>query len=101
MSEATAESNDNNESIEIGQQQEEQKDGTNDIDNNNNRRPYYTYSNYELVSEILDDIGALKDKAHNGDNLWDMARLWLELEDGITLPLLTLKLELLRHFLES
>jgi hypothetical protein len=70
-------------------------------DNESNRRPYFTYTPHELCSEILSDIQDLKDKAHSAKNLWDMAKLWYEMECKPTSTLIEMKLELLKIFLEK
>jgi hypothetical protein len=83
------------------QQTKEEEEELAAEDNNNTEgyQPLYTNS-YDLCSDIIADIETIKDKAHNANNLWDMALMWYDLQYGTILQLLDLKLGLLQHFLE-
>jgi hypothetical protein len=84
-----------NESIEAQQKEE----GEND-DDSNQRRPYYTYTSYDLCSEILSDIQDLKNKSSNAKDIMGILHLWNDLKFGTDMMLMETKLQLLQHFLE-
>jgi hypothetical protein len=81
------------------QQQQTEEEELNNESNTEGYQPLYTNS-YDLCSDIIADIETIKDKAHNANNLWDMALMWYDLQYGTILQLLDLKLGLLQHFLE-